>query len=59
MKNVEVYFKSDERPCLFVDVAEFYEHWKTIEIIQHELYKTIKVVINKSEIKYYRFVYAI
>lgn len=56
MKNIEVYFKSEERPHVFGEVEEFYEHWKTIEIIQHQLYKTTKIIINKSELKYYKVI---
>ena len=56
MKIIEVHFKTEERPHLFDEVEEFYEHWKTIEIIQQQLYKTTKIIINKSELKYYKVI---
>ena len=56
MKIIEVSLKSQFQPLSFENVEEFYEHLKTIEIVQLGLYRTTRTIINKSSLDYYKII---
>lgn len=53
MMKIIVQFKSQVTPMVFKDVESYYDGWRTLEIVQLELYKTVKTIINKSNVIYY------
>lgn len=53
MMKIKVQFKSQATPMVIDNVEEYYDGWKTLEIVQVELYKTVKIRINKANVNYY------
>ena len=56
MKIIEVRLKSQFQSQTFQNVEEFYDHLKTIEIVQLDLYQTVRTIINKSSLDYYKII---
>lgn len=56
MITLEVHFNLSSQPVIFTDIDEIYDNWKTIEIIQHDLYKTKKTKIIKASVEYYSII---
>ena len=56
MKIIEIRLKSQFQPQTFENVEEFYDHLKTIEIVQLDLYQTTRTIINKSSLDYYKII---
>lgn len=56
MKIIEVRLKSQFQSQTFQNVDEFYDHLKTIEIVQLDLYQTVRTIINKSSLDYYKII---
>ena len=56
MKIIEVRLKSQFQSQTFQNVDEFYDHLRTIEIVQLDLYQTIRTIINKSSLDYYKII---
>lgn len=56
MKIIEVRLKSQFQSQKFQNVDEFYDHLRTIEIVQLDLYQTTRTIINKSSLDYYKII---
>ena len=53
MISIKVQLNSQMSPMIFNNVEEYYDGWRTLEIVQLELYKTVKTRINKANVIYY------
>ena len=53
MIKIKVQINSQMTPIVFDNVEEYYDGRRTLEIVQLELYKSVKTIINKANIIYY------
>lgn len=53
MKDIKVWVYGRQKPLLFVNVEDFYDKRKVLEIVQEDMYETVTTKIFKQAIQMY------